>query len=119
MSDNCVEGIVVSYQFHKFDIDDNDIYFFKVEDTESLDKINKLFRKHWVHNVDFLYRKHFATYVKVKHEDIEDFFNFSFEKGAKFKTNLYLHSIEDENETTYYPKITLDDTNQIKYDSII
>ena len=41
VNENCLEGIVVSYQFHKFDADDNDVYYFKVEDTESIDKINK------------------------------------------------------------------------------
>ena len=66
-NENYIEGLVVSYQYHKFDIYDNDIYFFKVENKESLDKLNKLFRKHWGHNVDFLYRKQFNTYVKVKH----------------------------------------------------
>ena len=33
---NCLEGIVVSYRFHKFDIDYNDMYFFKIEDAQSL-----------------------------------------------------------------------------------
>ena len=106
-NENCIEGVVVSYQYHKFDVEDNDIYFFKVEDTDSLDKVNRLFRKHWGHNVSFVYRKQFNTYVKVKHEDIEDFFNIKFEKGAKFKTNLYLKSCEDENGQIYYPQISL------------
>jgi hypothetical protein len=109
MKENCVEGVLVSYQYHKFDSDDNDMYFFKVEDSESLDKLNKLFRKHWGHTMDFLYRKSFNTYVKVKHQNIEDFFNINFEKGSKFKTNLYIHSCEEENGTVYYPQISLDE----------
>ena len=44
VNENYLEGIVVSYQFHKFDVSDNDI--FKVEDADSLDKLNKFFRKH-------------------------------------------------------------------------
>jgi hypothetical protein len=47
--------------------------------------------------------------VKVKHEDIEDFFNITFEKGSKFKTNLYLHSYDDENGKTYYAKVSLNE----------
>ena len=106
-NENYIEGIVVSYQFHKFDIYENNIYFFKVEEKESLDKLNKLFRKHWGHNVDFLYRKQFNTYVKVKHENIEDFFNINFEKGSKFKANLHLHPCVNENGITYYSQISL------------
>ena len=106
-SDNCLEGIVVSYQFHKFDVDDNAIYFFKIEDAESMDKLNKFSRKHWGHDTNFVYRKMLSTYVRVKHEDIEDFFDIKFEKGSRFKTNLYLHSLEDENGQTYYPKVSL------------
>ena len=119
VNENYLEGIVVSYQFHKFDVNDNDIYFFKVEDANSLDKLHKFFRKHWGHNVDFIYRKCLNTYVKVKHENIENFFNFQFEKGCKFKANLYLHLSEDGDGQTYYPKITLEDQNIIKYDAII
>ena len=114
VDENCLEGIVVSYQFHKFDVYDNDVYFFKVEDANSMDKLNKLFRKHWGHNVDFIYRKNYATYVKVKHVDIENFFNFDFEKGCEFKANLFLHLSDDGNGQTYYPKITLQDQNIIK-----
>jgi hypothetical protein len=47
VNENCLEGIVVSYQFHKLDIDDNDMCFFKVEHAQSLNKLNKFFRKHW------------------------------------------------------------------------
>ena len=63
VDENFLEGIVVSYHFHKFDIDDNDIYFFKIEEVESLDKLNKFFRKHWGYNVKFIYRKNLNTYV--------------------------------------------------------
>jgi hypothetical protein len=52
--------------------------------------------------------------VKVKHEDIENFFNISFEKGCMFKANLYIHSYDDENGQTYYVKTSLEDQNIIK-----
>ena len=114
VNENCLEGIVVSYQFHKFDVDDNDMCFFKVENAQSLNRLNEFFRKHWGHNVKFIYRKGFYTYVKVKHEDIENFFNISFEKGCMFKANLYIHSYDDENGQTYYVKTSLEDQNIIK-----
>ena len=107
VNENCLEGIVVSYQFHKFDVDDNDMYFFKVEDTESIDKINKFSRKHWGHNLEMIYRKGFNTYVKVKHENIENFFYVEYKKGSLFKTNIYVFSCENENGEIYYPKISL------------
>ena len=107
VNENCLEGIVVSYQFHKFDVDDNDMYFFKVEDTESIDKINKFSRKHWGHNLEMIYRKGFNTYVKVKHENIENFFYVEYKKGSLFKTNIYVFSCEHENGEIYYPKISL------------
>ena len=109
VDENFLEGIVVSYQFHKFDVDDNDIYFFKVEEAESLDKLNKCFRKHWGRKVNFIYRKNLNTYVKVKHEDIENFFNINFVKGYKFKTKLNIYSCEEENGQTYYTKISIDE----------
>ena len=56
-----------------------------------------------------VYRKGFNTYVKVKHEHIENFFNVTFKKGSLFKTNLYMRSCQDENGETYYPKISLDE----------
>jgi hypothetical protein len=97
----------VSYQFHKFDADDNDMCFFKVEDAESIDKINKFSRKHWGHNLEMIYRKGFNTYVKVKHENIENFFYVEYKKGSLFKTNIYVFSCEHENGEIYYPKISL------------
>ena len=100
VDENCLEGIVVSYQFQKFDVYDNDIYFFKVEDANSMDKLNKLFRKHWGRNVDFINRKNYITSVKVKNVDIEDFFNFHFEKKRKYDetTKIAVQSLM-QNET--------------------
>ena len=94
-------------------------FFYKVEDAYSMGKLNKFFRKHWGHNVDFIYRKCLNTYVKVKHENIENFFTIHFEKGFKFKANLYLHLSEDGDGQTYYLKISLEDQHIIKYDAII
>ena len=107
VNENCIEDILVSYQFHKFDADDNDMYFFKVEDTEGIDKINEFSRKHWGHNLEMIYRKGFNTYVKVKHENIENIFYVEYKKGSLFKTNIYVFSCENENGEIYYPKISL------------
>ena len=74
MNDRCIENIVVTYEFHAFDAHDNDQYFFKIENTNSLKQVNDFFKNHCDVNLKFLYRKNNATYVKIKHEDIDDFF---------------------------------------------
>ena len=47
VNENYIEDILVSYQFHKIDVDGNDVCFFKVEDIQSIEKMNKFCRKHW------------------------------------------------------------------------
>ena len=70
VNDECIENVVVSYQFHAFDAHDNDQYFFKTENTDSVKKLNDFFRNHCDVDMKFIYRKNSATYVKIKHEDI-------------------------------------------------
>jgi hypothetical protein len=55
----------------------------------------------------FIYKKNSATYVKMKHEDIDDFFNIKFEKRREYMANLHMVYFETVDTKGYYPKITL------------
>ena len=107
VNDRSIENIVVTYEFHAFDAHDNDQYFFKIENTNSLKQVNDFFKNHCDVNLKFLYRKNNATYVKIKHEDIDDFFNIKFEKRREYIANLHMIYFQTVDEKGYYPKITL------------
>ena len=55
----------------------------------------------------FVFRKNLATYVRIKHEDTDDFFNIKFEKQREYIANLHMVYFESVDTKGYYPKITL------------
>ena len=104
VNDRCIKNVVVSYQFHAFDAHDNGQYFFKVENTDSLRKLNNFFRNHCDVDMKFIYRISFATHVKIKNEDIDDFFYIKLEKRREYMANLHMVYFETVDTKGYYPK---------------
>jgi hypothetical protein len=74
-----------------------------------LKKRDDFCRNHYDVDIRFIYRKNLATYVKMKHEDIDNVFNTKFEKRREYMANLHLVYFETVDTKGYYPKTTLMD----------
>ena len=107
LTDECIEGLLMIYQFHSIDAYETDQYFFKLVDERSLDRFNQFFSTHLDFEMKFVYRKNSEVYLKIEHDNITNFFDIPFEKQKEYVVDLHLHVFHDNETKGYYPKATL------------